>query len=750
MSTNEEAVRLEMESLLAHAERQDSSDKTILEDGKVADLHSEDEMVNANDGDSELIKAIKSKQIEAAETLIRTMGANCGWDAADSDGCTALAWACDYNLPTIATQLLNMMTEDGKHIIDNAHINKKDTYEGFALWYAIGSKITEVAETLLKRGANWDGDGDDYTPLMYTCYLNLPSIASQILDRCNDKIDHINKKNRSGETALDIAIANNSSECIVSLLQHGASLYRGADKSQEIARIRKDDFEMFLDSQVKLMMHPDSAFGLENKNREQENTGKYINSVVLDYSFLEGDGTRIVNSVCNLGPDHKSLVKHPLIQAFLIMKWKKMRKWWTGWITLKVIFIALLLALGLIRYGFPPTPNSCPVNNQVAIKTPSVTLNVIFLVLWLFFFIIEILQFCASPKAWINDARNMFQILILGFSFYFIVSVFHEDQVHCNASRHLIGMLFPLLYLEFLFELGYNPNYSKYLSMFAGVFKSFIWYFAWYVPFLLSFTVGFALMLPPPPNGPNGPEYPDSFWILIPKVIVMFTGEQEFLNIPYAEQKNAFYQFLELFFYLVFLLLMVIVLMNLLNALAVKDAGEIKDSAEMDKLLSLLDTVAFWDHMMQDESNPESQNDGRTCFQPFLDWLNPTTTNFKVPGFLRSLIQISVIDNHTKLYFPVFKDEGERYCYGYRNNPWGDWDYSKDNYVMADDDKTEFTISQEIAALCKDILFKKSQKANDEQESKTGNVENRLDVLETRTAEMQETLKTILRKINEK
>ena len=51
-------------------------------------------------------------------------------------------------------------------------------------------------------------------------------------------------------------------------------------------------------------------------------------------------------------------------------------------------------------------------------------------------------------------------------------------------------------------------------------------------------------------------------------------------------------------FFAGFVFFIVIVLMNLLNALAVADAKEMLEDADMETLCSLLGTVAFWEKVM--------------------------------------------------------------------------------------------------------------------------------------------------------
>ena len=59
--------------------------------------------------------------------------------------------------------------------------------------------------------------------------------------------------------------------------------------------------------------------------------------------------------------------------------------------------------------------------------------------------------------------------------------------------------------------------------------------------------------------------------------------------------KRQFYTLVEVGFFLAFLMLMVIILFNLLNGLAVKDTETMLEDAEVAMLYQLLGTAAFWD-----------------------------------------------------------------------------------------------------------------------------------------------------------
>merc|ERR1719150_1739202 len=100
-------------------------------------------------------------------------------------------------------------------------------------------------------------------------------------------------------------------------------------------------------------------------------------------------------------------------------------------------------------------------------------------------------------------------------------------------------------------------------------------------------------------------NYPKTFWALLPKMFVMVTGEQEFMNIPFASDG---YRVWETAYFLVFLMLTVVILLNMLNGLAVADAKTMLDASETDSFCSLLSTAAFWARRVEKAEN------GKNCF----------------------------------------------------------------------------------------------------------------------------------------
>ena len=77
----------------------------------------------------------------------------------------------------------------------------------------------------------------------------------------------------------------------------------------------------------------------------------------------------------------------------------------------------------------------------------------------------------------------------------------------------------------------------------------------------------------------NEQDFFDSPYTTIVKTFAMFVGELDFEDIPIDPAKT--FSVVSYAFFLIFVLMMVVILMNLLNGLAVADVGEIVRDAKV-------------------------------------------------------------------------------------------------------------------------------------------------------------------------
>ena len=146
---------------------------------------------------------------------------------------------------------------------------------------------------------------------------------------------------------------------------------------------------------------------------------------------------------------------------------------------------------------------------------------------------------------------------------------------------------------------------------------SFFRFLVWYAVLIIAFGLGFYIMLhkdvgkgkdsktdskDTKTNANSCPEkeepygYFDTPWIALVKTSTMFIGEIEFSDIP-IEGGNVSVTFGYLFL-LAFVFLIVMVLMNLLNGLAVSDIAEIVSASEIEGNISTINTISYFESVL--------------------------------------------------------------------------------------------------------------------------------------------------------
>merc|ERR1719410_987248 len=85
-------------------------------------------------------------------------------------------------------------------------------------------------------------------------------------------------------------------------------------------------------------------------------------------------------------------------------------------------------------------------------------------------------------------------------------------------------------------------------------------------------------------------------WLSLVKTSAMFVGELEFSDIPINSE--TYFGMLAYAFFLTFVFLIVVVLMNLLNGLAVNDTSDIKQKAEIYSYISRVETISYMESVL--------------------------------------------------------------------------------------------------------------------------------------------------------
>jgi len=214
--------------------------------------------------------------------------------------------------------------------------------------------------------------------------------------------------------------------------------------------------------------------------------------------------------------------------------------------------------------------------------------------LWAVLILREFFQVTVSVKRYVLSPENwleFFTILLVA------VILFHSESDHdetVELKRHFAAIVIVLSWAELITLVGKHPKltrYNVYVTMFYKVLATFIFFLGWYAFFIVAFGLAFYIML----HG-QSTEYGffNTPWTALIKTSTMFVGELEFGELPIKGRLAP----LAFLFLLAFVFLIVVVLMNLLNGLAVSDTGIIQEKAEIVSYVSRVDTISYTESVL--------------------------------------------------------------------------------------------------------------------------------------------------------
>ena len=222
--------------------------------------------------------------------------------------------------------------------------------------------------------------------------------------------------------------------------------------------------------------------------------------------------------------------------------------------------------------------------------------------------------------------------------------------------------------------------------------------------FLFTFGLSFFQMFP------SGEEFPETLEMMVLKMYTMLLGEIDLMDIPFIKTPG-WKRFFEFILVAAFLVLMVLVLQNLLNALAINNINDMMkvEEQKISKISSLLELSRYW------ERSPGIKRHigiGSQVLKPF-------GYDVKMNGSHRTVF---------KIFFPIFNTifDSEEICVGLDENDISDvepiwtkrllayhgyikliqfyfYDFFKASY---------FTINKEVANAAKEIIDLKEEQQN--------------------------------------
>ena len=340
--------------------------------------------------------------------------------------------------------------------------------------------------------------------------------------------------------------------------------------------------------------------------------------------------------------EHRHLLKHPVITSFLWYKWQRIRRYFNRNLRFFTLFVFLLtwyifeqcgnrrtsnlewyiffifLSVGMMFFIMKDWTNDIKSyqqsqkveNSAIQEESSCLLLTKLILSNWveaaylgllvliiifgapclqyilagllIIFTLRELLQMFVSIKRYFASFENWMEITIIVLVTVLISN--HRTENCGEMNRHFAAIVIVLSWAELIVLVGRHPKlkeYNIYVTMFLKVLKTFLFFITWYSLFIIAFGLGFYILFHKAEEEVAEDDYVyfNKAWLSIVKTTTMFVGELEFSDIPINLDSSL--APLAYVYFLSFVFLIVVVLMNLLNGLAVSDTGIIRDKAEI-------------------------------------------------------------------------------------------------------------------------------------------------------------------------
>lgn len=437
-----------------------------------------------------------------------------------------------------------------------------------------------------KRADPNASDADGRTPL-HSSIVKVSRSLECVKILINAKAD-VNKADIFGYTPLHLAALNESSHCVMLLINNGGDVTirtnGGISVLTFITRKTPDVIPKYI-----------AKFDTSIKKNDHE-LGDVDCELKLDFRVLVPTmghkETELLLSFIEVG--HKEALKHPLCETFLFLKWRRIRKFFLFSLIYHALFV-ILFTLYIIGVFLKNCPSAKSTSHVCFVPTHIRNMGYAVLVLNMFFLGKEIFQIAHSWLLYIKHWENWLQWMIIISIFACVQPVpdMNVKQDVYNWQHHVAAVAIFLSWVELMMIVSRFPIFGLYIQMFTTVSINFskfmLAYFFLFIAFALSFGVIFA----------NYPSFWDLKWVLI-KVIIMMSGELEYEDVFFPENNDYSirYPYTAHLMYLCFVVLVTVILNNLMVGLAVSDIQGLQQSAGLDRLVRQAELMAHLESML--------------------------------------------------------------------------------------------------------------------------------------------------------
>lgn len=372
----------------------------------------------------------------------------------------------------------------------NVNVQDPDT-DVTPLHQAVTLGRMEPIKSLLSAGAKLNAqDREGVTPLHVCCLRGHSAILKLLLSHPAAK-DGINLSDSKGRTALHKAAYRGSVECIHLLLNYGADL--GLKTKSGVSAVT---LILQLPTGTKILGERlDQSISTNSIDPNEFSCRlKFDFSILLSRQKFQQMG--VVEDILDENRQRRTadLLQHPLIEAFLFLKWRKIRLLFFSTVIFYLILVAGVTAYVLSATSFnavDPDPANNATHNATKQEPETVfnlqqSLSVIILII----IFQEVVQFASLHIQYFREAESWIKVgaLITSTIVIFSPPPWADWVNHVAALAVLFG------WTELTLLLGRLPSFGVYALMFYSVAQHLVKFIFVFFFFLAGFSFSFHIM----------------------------------------------------------------------------------------------------------------------------------------------------------------------------------------------------------------------------------------------------------------